>query len=107
MKLSANKNGKPMELPIWNDKYDKMGVTPEELYMRQHGLCWLRPEISGNGDVVIYCTDGDHKEVTATMLNPTIECVQCMMKFTTKAVQDAVDGCKPEIREDNTSGNDS
>lgn len=94
-----------MHLPIWKDKYDKLGVTPEELYMRQNQLCWLRPEVE-EGNVVIYCTDGKQKAVTETMLNPTIECVRCMMKFSTKAVQDAIDGCKPEVRND-ASGDDN
>ncbi len=34
--------------PVWDDKYNKLGVTPRELYMRQQGLCYLIPEVDGD-----------------------------------------------------------
>jgi hypothetical protein len=76
--------------PIWNEKYDKMGVTPEELYMRQTGLCWLKTEVSGDGNVQMYCTDGKNQALTSRMLNPTFECMSCVSSFTCKVVKDAV-----------------
>lgn len=95
-----------VNLPIvWDEKYSRIGVTPTELYMRQQGLCWLRPEVNTNGKVIIYCTDGTDKAETSKMLNPTFECVRCMMSFTTKAVEDGVSGNKPEVRKDTGSNN--
>lgn len=73
--------------PIWKEDYAKLGVTPRELYMRQNGLCWLVPEIDQNSTVVIFCTDGIDKAITSRMLNPTIECVQCMINFTSKVIE--------------------
>jgi hypothetical protein len=82
---------KKIDLPIiWDSKYEKMGVTPRELYMRQNGLCWLKPEISSTGEVNFYCTDGQEVALTNQMLNPTIECVKCMMGFTKKVMEDEI-----------------
>ena len=91
------------KLPIWKDKYEKMGVTPRELYMRQNGLCWLVPEINPEGNATVYCTDGKDKAVTANMLNPTIECIQCMICFTEKAIEREVKECRTK-EESNDSG---
>lgn len=72
---------KKMELPVWKNKYDKMGVRPQELYMRQNSLCWLKQAIFPGGEIEIYCTDGKDEAKTDCMLNPTIECVRCMIGF--------------------------
>ena len=74
-------------LPIWKEKYEKLGVTPRELHMRQNGLCWLKQACGGDGKVTIFCTDGTDTAVTANMLNPTIECVRCMVGFMTNIVE--------------------
>ena len=76
------------KLPIWKEKYSKLGVTPRELYMRQNGLCWLEHKVSANGDIVLFCTDGKEKAVTDRMLNPTLECIQCITNYTKKALQE-------------------
>jgi len=71
--------------PKYKDKYDKMGVTPHELYLRQNGLCYIElvyDEINGDkipGDM--YCTDGKDYALTKSMLNPTIECMYCITSF--------------------------
>lgn len=71
--------------PVNNIKYDKMGVNPAELYMRQNGLCWLElVEYEVNGKPFLdglYCTDGKEYAETSKMLNPTFECAQCMSRF--------------------------
>lgn len=71
-----------IELPIiWDDKYERMGVSPEELYMRQQGLCYLIVEKDAMGNKIIHCTDGKEKAPTASLLNPTFECSNCMVNF--------------------------
>ena len=72
-------------LPEWKDKYSKMGVTPRELYMRQNGLCWLIVD-KMDDETTIYCTDGVDKAPTDAMLNPTIECVKCIICFSKKFI---------------------
>jgi len=74
------------KLPVWHDKYDKMGVTPLEIYMRQEGLCWLKPTVSPGGLTTIVCTDGKDEARTDLMLNPTFECMKCICNFTTAAM---------------------
>ena len=81
---------KMKHFPVWKEKYDKLGVTPRELYMRQNGLCWLVAEVDPDNNVELYCTDGEDKARTCQMLNPTLECAQCMAGFATKVVKDAV-----------------
>lgn len=76
--------------PIWKEKYDKLGVTPQELYMRQNGLCWLVTEVDPSGEVELLCTDGKDRAKTGCMLNPTIECMQCISRFTARVVKDAI-----------------
>jgi len=77
------------KLPIWKEKYEKLGVSPRELYMRQQGLCWLKPEQQPDGVVKIFCTDGKDTAETQLMLNPTIECAKCMSCFAVKVIEDA------------------
>lgn len=79
-----------IELPIYKEQYDKMGVSALELYMRQNGKCWLVPEVDSNNKVKIYCTDGIDKAETNKMLNPTFECAKCMMNFTTRVIEDKI-----------------
>lgn len=69
------------KLPIWDEKYDKLGVTPRELYMRQNGLCWLI-EVQEESGASLYCTDGLDKAKTSYMCNPTYECVRCIASYT-------------------------
>lgn len=68
--------------PEYKDKYKEMGVSPEELYLRQEGLCYLTlvtdyidgTEVPGD----LYCTDGKDFALTKSMLNPTTECMNCI-----------------------------
>lgn len=78
------------EFPVWNEKYESMGVTPRELYMRQNKLCWLVTEIDADSQVRLYCTDGKDKAQTNRMLNPTFECVKCISSFAEQVVCDAI-----------------
>lgn len=75
--------------PLDSDKYSKMGVTPNELYLRQTGRCWLTfiYDDHGDGEKVLgglYCTDGKEYAETCNMLNPTFECVKCFANFAIK-----------------------
>lgn len=79
-----------------NEKYSKMGVTPNELYLRQSGGCWLEFVYDDYGDGVkvlggLYCTDGNDYAETCGMLNPTFECAQCFARFTLKEKYDQKD----------------
>ncbi len=91
--------------PVWDDKYNKLGVTPRELYMRQQGLCYLIPEVDGD-KVILCCTDGKDKAETSKMLNPTFECMKCISRFTEKAISDAIKNDKQDSGK-NTSSNDT
>lgn len=82
-KGSATKN-----LPVWKEKYDKLGVSPRELYMRQQGLCWLKPVRYPDKSVKVFCTDGSEEAETSKMLNPTIECAKCMASFAARVIED-------------------
>ncbi len=82
--------------PIWDEKYNKMGVTPRELYMRQNGLCWLVQRIDSSGEISIRCTDGKDEAETDRMLNPTHECIKCIAGFTKKVIKDAIKGSQSE-----------
>ena len=75
------------KLPIWKEKYEKLGVTPRELYMRQNKLCWLKPIPLPDGTVKIFCTDGKDQAETQLMLNPTVECAKCMACFAARVVE--------------------
>ena len=75
------------EFPVWNEKYERMGVTPRELYMRQNGLCWLVKEEHDVRGITIYCTDGKDKAETDLMLNPTFECVNCITRFAKNVIE--------------------
>ncbi len=75
------------KLPIWKEKYEKLGVNPRELHMRQQGLCWLKPELQPDGVVKIFCTDGEETAETRFMLNPTIECANCMAVFAARVIE--------------------
>ncbi len=88
--------------PVWKEAYEKMGVTLHELYMRQNGKCWLVPEVSESGKTTLHCTDGKDKAVTSKMLNPTIECMQCISRFTESVISDAIKDTKQEVH--NTGG---
>ena len=79
---------KEIKFPIWDEKYENLGVTPIELYMRQNGLCWLTTEVDPEGTVTLYCTDGEDKSKTRLMLNPTYECARCIATFTEKSIED-------------------
>ena len=69
----------------FNEKYDKLSITPYELYLRQNGLCYLKvvyDEIDGEKVLgAIYCTDGKDYSETKGLLNPTNECVLCLTGF--------------------------
>lgn len=73
------------------DKYDKMGVTPRELFCRQNKICYLTlvydkyDGVEHYGD--IYCTDGDEYAPTSGMLNPTYECAKCITSFMGKILE--------------------
>jgi hypothetical protein len=74
--------------PEYNDKYERMGVNPSELYSRQKGLCRLEfIEYDLDGEKVIedlYCTDGKEYVPTRYLLNPTFECMKCLSTFSLK-----------------------
>jgi len=60
----------------------EVGVTPQELYMRQLGLCWLVMA----KDSCVLCTDGAETSPLANLLNPTMECVGCISRFISELV---------------------
>ena len=70
---------------FFHEEYEKLSVTPNELYLRQNGGCWLKliyDEINGKkvlGD--LYCTDGKEYSQTKLLLNPTNECIKCITSF--------------------------
>lgn len=78
----------------YRKQYNKLGVTPEELYLRQKGKCWLTvvyDSIEGEkvfGD--IYCTDGKEYSSARGLLNPTYECAVCFSDFLTKILEDTL-----------------
>jgi hypothetical protein len=78
--------------PKDNEKYSKMGVNPNELYLRQNGLCHLiiaLDEIDGKEEIGdLYCTDGNEYAPTGNMLNPTFECMKCISSFLIDRVKD-------------------
>lgn len=76
---------------MWKDDYTKMGVTPDELYMRQQKMCYLKPIVLPDGTVKLYCTDGEDSAETCKMLNPTLECAECMSSFAIKTMEGKVD----------------
>lgn len=71
--------------PDYKDKYDKMGVTPKEIHLRQTGECWLElafDEYDGAAHPgELYCTDGKEYAPADKMLNPTFECMICLSSF--------------------------
>ncbi len=79
------------KLPVWKDDYTKLGVTPEELYMRQQGKCWLKTVVLPDITVKLFCTDGDQEAETCKMLNPTMECARCMAGFAVRVVESKID----------------
>lgn len=93
------------KFPIWEEKYEKMGVTPHELYLRQQGICFIRPEIDMDGKVTLHCTDNKDKAITSGMLNPTFECIQCLTRFTENVIEEQLEGRRPKIGEDDTGSN--
>lgn len=80
------------EYPVYNEKYEKMAVTPGELILRQQGKCWLELPFDNENGVLtpgtLMCTDGKDYAPTSGMLNPTFECVKCMSRFTTELAGD-------------------
>lgn len=74
-------NNKKVKLPVWDERYEKLGVSPHELYLRQQGLCYLVKKKDNQGNIEIYCTDGKDAAITSGLLNPTFECVKCMTGF--------------------------
>lgn len=89
-------SGEVERLPIWKEKYEKLGVTPRELYMRQNRLCWLKPEVNPDGKVIIRCTDDKDSASTINMLNPTIECVRCMVVFMAQTMEQEIAKNEPQ-----------
>ncbi len=75
----------------WDERYLKLAVSAEELYMRQQGICYPTPSIGPDGSVEILCTDGNETAVTSGLLNPTFECAQCLARFAARVVKDAND----------------
>jgi hypothetical protein len=80
-----------MSDPKWKDEYSQMSVSPHELYLRQSGECRLEAVIADSGEVTVYCTDGKEKAETSCMLNPTLECAQCLVKNLVKAIKNGID----------------
>lgn len=69
----------------YHEKYKQMGITAAELYLRQNKSCYLYAAYDKVEDTFsygdLYCTDGKEFALTAQMLNPTFECIQCITKF--------------------------
>jgi len=82
--------------PIWKNKYDKMGVTAHELYMRQNQQCWLTVEVAADGSATIFCTDGEERARLCQMLNPTIECMQCTAAFVEQTIEHEINRGRPK-----------
>ena len=67
------------------DKFIYKGPSVQELYFRQNSNCWLEletDEIRGKelfGEV--YCTDGEHRFPTMSLLNPSSKCMKCLVDF--------------------------
>lgn len=56
-------------------------LTPEELYLRQSGECFLELVLEEDGKTLhLYCTDGDECARTDYLENPTKECSVCLTK---------------------------
>lgn len=83
---------KSEEKPVWKEKYEKLAVTPKELCLRQQGKCWLELAFDNFGDHfefgTLYCTDGKDYAETAAMLNPTNECIICLVSLVRKIVEE-------------------
>jgi len=70
-------------------------VTPEELYARQNGKCWLElslePDFEANIQAgELYCTDGIDYFHTNSCLNPTIECMRCLRNFSIQVANEGI-----------------
>lgn len=62
-------------------KIDDYTLTPEELYLRQTGKCYLEVLLEDEGKTFrLYCTDGNDYARTDLLENPTRECVKCLSK---------------------------
>lgn len=90
--------------PIWKDSYEKIGVSPHELYMRQNGLCWIVTKVF-NDTPTLYCTDGKDKAQTKCMLNPTVECMGCVSEFTELVFSGKIKSSEQENWKNNISNN--
>lgn len=64
---------------------DVPGVTAEELYLRQNGLCRLVSIYDKTDGVTsyagLYCTYKTDYEKTVGLLNPTNECIRCIVSY--------------------------
>ena len=69
-----------MNLPIWDDRYDRMGVSAHELYLRQNNLCYLVVD-GPDDDRVSLLYRWKRRARTDRLLNPTFECARCMSSF--------------------------
>lgn len=89
--MTENKDNIEFKDCKYVEKYDKMGVTPRELFCRQNKICYLTlvyDKYDGEehyGD--IYCTDGTEYAITSSMLNPTYECAKCITSFMKKTLE--------------------
>lgn len=77
-------------------EYNSIYITPEELYLRQQGKCWIKVEKDGDDNVKLFCTDGKDIARTDCMLNPTPECIKCLSKNLVKVIKNGVEIKKHE-----------
>lgn len=84
--------------PKDNEKYSRMGVTPEELCLRQEGKCHLELFIDNvDGEFQIdqlYCTDNEEFALTKDLLNPTFECIRCLNNKLINTVSELMEAYK-------------
>lgn len=69
------------------------GPTIGEIYQRQSGKCWLEAEFDEiNGKMCfgdLFCTDGNIKYPTSALLNPSSECIKCLVDYIIRLFEDA------------------
>lgn len=70
------------------------GVTAKELYLRQNGLCTLYSS-SEKGEHIeadnVYCVYDKEFARTGLLLNPTQECIGCILNKMTNTINEYVD----------------
>jgi hypothetical protein len=59
--------------------------TVAEIYERQERKCWIEAEFDTiDGKEVLgdfFCTDGEFRCPTLSLLNPSTECIKCILNY--------------------------